>query len=681
MKIKLNEQYKSLQPFESEELESLTIITGKNGSGKTQLLSLISQERELRSERRPQPGKGPGSDTSSIHIIQPQSNFELIPKIELIQSEGITIVDNPSTITGENWKKSIENYSNTFKNLKGIKKDLYLFLIENNITLEVLKKRTDDLLFESDVYKELLVDSHKSHPTSSTIQNIPSNLKEIENRTIPHLLNPNNIKLGELLKYIAKYRTKSLSEITYADFYNTPIPEHFLGNNQLFSSKLELVFYNYAKRRVINKLDYLDKRENEVVNDSIPDKDFIKQFIPPWDLINQVLSVHNLDFYFKGVEIFVFSQDLPLKISLHKKSSDIEIQLTELSSGEKTIIGLILKLFTSEYYNDNLTFPNLLILDEPDAKLHPEMSKLLLEVLQKTFVEKYKIKVIMTTHSPSTIALAPEECIYELKNEADSSLKKVSKDEALQILTNFIPTLSIDYKSHKQVFVESPTDVEYYQILHDKYQQSQKPHSKLYFISNGHGKGNCNHVYEIVKKIRESGNKTAYGIADWDLDNEDEDFTFVHGINERYSVENFVLDPLYLIVLLMDLDAHNIFQETVFENTYNHLQIGNESNEKLRGLVKYFFEKFEDKHRAYKYDVEKVSIEYHNGKKVEIPKWYLEHKGHELERKIKQVFPALEKFRNEGDLQKKLSLIMGKCYPFVPKPSIDIIEKILNHSV
>jgi predicted ATPase len=121
-----------------------------------------------------------------------------------------------------------------------------------------------------------------------------------------------------------------------------------------------------------------------------------------------------------------------------------------------------------------LSFPELIILDEPDAHLHPEMTKLLIDVLEETFVKKYKIKVIITTHSPSTIALSPIKSIYELRNNNNSGLIKISKDDALKLLTGFIPTLSIDYQNHKQVFVESPVDAKYYQIVHDKLQQTNE---------------------------------------------------------------------------------------------------------------------------------------------------------------------------------------------------------------
>ena len=42
MKIILKGSYMSLSSFESEELNDFTIITGKNGTGKTQLIQLIN---------------------------------------------------------------------------------------------------------------------------------------------------------------------------------------------------------------------------------------------------------------------------------------------------------------------------------------------------------------------------------------------------------------------------------------------------------------------------------------------------------------------------------------------------------------------------------------------------------------------------------------------------------------
>ena len=293
------------------------------------------------------------------------------------------------------------------------------------------------------------------------------------------------------------------------------------------------------------------------------------------------------------------------------------------------------------------------------------------------FIQKFGIKVLVTTHSPSTIALCPEDSIYELKNHEASSLEKISKDDALQLLTGFIPTLSLDYKNHKQIFVESPTDVEFYQTIHDKLQQDKKLSNKLYFISNALGKGNSTLVCETVNSIRHSGNKTSYGIIDWDLKSDPTDNIYVHGYNERYSVENFVLDPVYLICLLLDMDdAHNISKELKFGSAYNQFSIGNETNERLQEISNYVFDQLKKEFPVYKKETETIEISYINGKSILWPKWYAQMQGHQLEEKLRKVFTALNKFSGEGVLQNKISLIIGKCYPFVPSSTVELLESI-----
>lgn len=49
-------------------------------------------------------------------------------------------------------------------------------------------------------------------------------------------------------------------------------------------------------------------------------------------------------------------------------------------------------------------FPDILLLDELDASLHPSMIKNMIGVIEDIFLEQ-GIKVILVTHSPSTIAL------------------------------------------------------------------------------------------------------------------------------------------------------------------------------------------------------------------------------------------------------------------------------------
>jgi AAA15 family ATPase/GTPase len=655
MKIILSEPYKSLYPFESDELEDFSVIIGKNGSGKTQLLYMLMDTQRNADAR--------------------ETKVSINPPLKNLQSEGL-INSNGGTINKSSFDAIFNRRISNIIPLSKNKKTLIELFIQNNWDLPINGFVKDRLLNAENETLEYLIDNifREYYPKGG------ADPEDKEQIVLNNIFTGDFIQTLPFIREIREFTGKSITDISEADFYNTPFNEYLFDNNYLFASSIDTIFYAYAQRRDINRRQYFNKREDGAKNNAIPDDEFIRNFPPPWDLLNKILDDNKIKFKFPEIPKTDFHEKVSHQILPLKKDTKEKIQYGELSSGEKTIIGLILKLFSSEYYNQTLKLPDILLLDEPDAMLHPEMTSLLLNVLHKTFVNKLKIKVILTTHSPSTIALAPENSIYQLTNGINTSLKKITKDDALSLLTSFIPTLSINYKNHRQVFVESPTDVAFYQNLYNKHSQSQKCDFKLYFISNSPGKSNCQQVYSIVKSIRDSGNTTAFGLVDWDLNNQPSDFVYVHGFAERYSIENFILDPIYIICLLIELNnAHNILEDIGFDKTYNQYNLGQESSEIIQACFKFFFNKIESKFPAFKYDSERSSIEYLNGRKIEIPDFYLKTRGHDIVEKIKAVFSAIDgRYKNEGELQSKLTEIMCKCYPFVPLTSIKTIEAIAN---
>ena len=660
MIIKFQGEHKSLKTFESENLDDFSVITGKNGCGKSQLIELIALKAN--------------------NQLTALLNFDFVPNISKIQLEGIEN-SNLSALNNSNWKSKIDQYLNEFRGLGKNTKLLAEAFIKNKIWLQhtdrepffksittITTSEVEELV--TNTLKEIEPDWFKTQKT----------FKEVADRLPQHNFFHENRRKAILVSiFVAKYRNKQIDALIDGDFYLTPVPDYFLDEPKLFGSQLEFVFYNYAKRRDQNQRLFFEKSTYNEENNSISDEEFIKTFIPPWASINEILKQHKLQFQFKGIERKDFSNDANISFQLIKTTVGKDIEFQHLSSGEKVIIGLIIKLFTSHYYSEKLEFPELIVLDEPDAHLHPEMSKLLIDVLLGTFVQKLGIKVIIVTHSPSTVALCPDNSIYQLKNEPITSLQKIEKNDALKLLTDFIPTLSIDYKNHKQVFVESPTDVKYYQTIFNKLNQERNFPFRLYFISNSYGKGSCEQVTKIVADIRESGNTTVFGIIDWDLKNPSTTYVKVHGLNKRYNVENYLYDPIYLSILFMNLKAHGIYKELGVEETINQYSIGNEPNEFLQKISDWFFSKYYEVHKISEEIISKLAdVEYLNGKKIKMPIWFLEFQGHDYETKLKQVFTALNKYTGEGQLQQELTTIVGKCYPFIPKDSESLIEEIIN---
>lgn len=661
MKIKLEDKYKSLFPFESEELAKFTIITGKNGSGKSQLLELMEKKQ----------------DNDKLLLT---TRLSIVPPVSTLQLEGIQ-KDSTSIIGYTQWKKIIEERYLAFKALSPNARTLFNYIIEQGLENAANKDKRNQTLSTEKDYVELVNKVHLELMQPQTHEIIRSNTRR-EANVLKRIFTKQNQGVFKMLKEICEYRQKTEDQVTHVDFYNSPISEYLIDENDLFNSQVELIFFNYAKRRDLNRKNWFYKNDEGDINDSVPDKDFITIHIPPWVIINDILERHKIDFVFKDIPTKEFNIDVPLDFQLRKKSTDELIAFHELSSGEKVIIGLIIKLFTSEYYGEKLNFPELLLLDEPDAHLHPEMSKLLIDVINKTFVEKYGLSVIITTHNPSTIALASESSIYKISNGPKTALKKSTKDEALQLLTSFIPTLSIDYKNHKQIFVESPTDRFYYQTIFDRINQDLSYPFKLYFISNGYGKGHCEYVIRTVGSMRESGNKTCFGVIDWDKKewDVDHDVIKVHGANSRYSIENYVYDPIYILILFLEMEAHSIHSELGLEITYNAYHLKGDSA-LVNKAIEWFFSRIYNKHNySEEHKNLKRKVKYMCGLEVEIPIWYLEFNGHDLELRLKGVFNALQKFTSEGELQKKLTITAAKNFPLIHQDTVDLIESLMATS-
>jgi len=550
MKIKFTGIYKSLSSFESEDLSNFCIITGRNGAGKTQLIEAIKSQYSAKTT--PQ--------------IGPAYTLDIFPYPNRPQFEGIDI-GSATAVSSQSWQNKIKPLAFELVSLLPEVKAFLQALVANGVEYKIINTRILDLstvinknnnphqyVFDICMAWQLAGVHSLNFPGKSPDEIFQLNL---------HIL---KVKLFSFRKslllasLVAEYKNKPIPDLHENDFYVTPLDEIALEANNIFFLPIENLFYNYAKKRHHNEFEYFRRKEYAEINNAISDIAFTAQNPPPWSIMNEIFKTHGFNYTAQGIEKTNFSNELVYEFRLVNNSSGAKVNFPDLSSGEKLIVGLNIKLFISHKYDAQLEFLDYLFLDEPDAHLHPEMTRFLLDVLHNTFVKKFGINVVITTHDPSTIALSPEGCIYELKNHPTTVLKKIDKDEALRRLTENLPMLSIDYKNHRQVFVEGPIDVLYYQVIFNKSLVDFKFPFKLYFMSHSSGKGNCSEVIKIVKDIRHSGNKTIFGLIDWDRTNKSSANTYivVHGENERYSIENFILDPLYLAVLFLTTSSIQI---------------------------------------------------------------------------------------------------------------------------
>jgi ABC-type cobalamin/Fe3+-siderophores transport system ATPase subunit len=486
--LKFQTGYKSLTSLDDIELPDFTVITGLNGSGKSQLLESILQ------------------NNSGVRILDDAK--------ELTQKKHVThtnlVPNNTGAIDTNQIRQSSQNILNQFNQYKH-------------------KKRTNHVTQIQQVIKDE--------------------------------------KQRRLITTIAQEAGKPLDDLNEEDFYRHYPIDDGLTVNDVFQQSFSLLFKRYHTKFEDNLVDEF-RFERYGEGTFLSRDDFISKYgPPPWDLVNRILETSQVNYKINSPEGTF--RDAPFTLRLENRITGVEVNFQDLSSGEKVLVSLALSLYN---LNVQVDFPQVLLMDEPDAPLHPSMTKHFLNVLQDVFVKEKNVKVIMTTHSPSTIALSQEDSIYVM-NSQSPRLRKASKDEALSVLTSGVPTLSVNYENRRQVFVESKYDQIFYEQIYSKSCQLNPSHISLDFLcSSNDGSAGCEQVKEIVSKLSGFGNHQIFGIIDWDNKNSGTSKVKVIGEDVRYSVENYILDPLILAIYLIR-EAFVNKEEFGLKNTENFFDV------------------------------------------------------------------------------------------------------------
>ena len=481
---------------------------------------------------------------------------------------------------------------------------------------------------------------------------------------------------------------KSIEQLTQEDIKEfTPLYTNLVQD--IFQQNFSAIFKRYSDR-------YDDNVYNEFLNiKKGKDRKFLteEQFSnkygsPPWEFVNRIFDEANIGYTI--TDPIENDRDFPYTFKLVNKSNGANVNFTDLSSGEKVLMSLTLALYNTQIH---VPFPKLLLLDEPDAPLHPSMAEQLLKVIEKVFINEKKVKVIMTTHSPSTIAMASEKSLYVMQKE-NPRIQKRSQEQIMKLLTDGIPSFSIYADNRRQVFVESYIDALFYSKIYEKLKKNFKNDKSLYFISSGsitNTTGNCEKVRQIVNLLTGFGNQTIYGIIDWDTKNFGNKKIHVLGSNIRYSLENYIYDPLMISNFLMReiVVSKKYFQISEDDSLHDFVSY---SPEKLQSIVNILTSSIADNLKeitGIELDVNAVTTVYYlKGISLNIPTWYLQANGHDLEKAIIKSYPALigkfkdkstnDKSSNADNNQENLSILEERAVSIGNKIKEEIIKKVFE---
>jgi hypothetical protein len=445
----------------------------------------------------------------------------------------------------------------------------------------------------------------------------------------------------------------------------------------IFQQSFGRLFSEYQKNFINNSLKELANSKGKPIK-FLSDEDFIGNYgNPPWEFLNSILEKANLDFRINQPD--EFDIDRQYEPILTNQARNTRIKFADLSSGEKILMSFALCLYYAEDRRQLVNYPKVLLFDEIDAPLHPSMTQSLLTTIQEILVQQHGIKVILTTHSPSTVALSPEESIYAMSKDESQRLKKVTKDKALSILTSGVPTLSIDYENRRQVFVESEYDARFYEIIYKKIKDNLVPGISLNFISSGlKDSGSCEQVKEIVRKLRDSGSRTTYGIIDWDGKNCGNEYIRVLGKECRHSIENYILDPL-LIATFLFREKWIERSDIGLDENETYINIAKFNSIRLQDIADFVISKIKVNFSPDAGEETKGLCQYMNGESINLPIWLLRIQGHKLEEVMKNTFQELHRFKKEGQLKYEIfSKVVDDIPALLPKDFIPLFHEIQN---
>jgi ABC-type multidrug transport system ATPase subunit len=446
------------------------------------------------------------------------------------------------------------------------------------------------------------------------------------------------------------------------------------GETDQFAANLPLLFGKYRDSLVQNRLLRMSDAALGIAS-AMSEEEFFARFgRPPWDQINETLAVFALPYEINPPSLFNFEQ---VTFNLKKVGTDHFVGPQDLSSGEKVLLQFVISSFHYDEHFMSVSRPQVLLLDEMDASLHPEMVNRWLGTIQHGLVEVQGLHCIITTHSPTTVALAPEQSLFEMR-DGRSGLKKISKQDALNKLTFGVPTLSINYTGRRQVFAESDTDAAIFESVYALIKSHISRRRELNFLStglrdkdNGEINAGCTIVKQTVERLADLGNSSIFGIVDWDGEAVSTDRIKVVAAGERNGIENVLLDPLLVALLLMkerrlpeglqDIDLFTRAQS-----------LGTHELQRLIDAIQVV---------VFPYETERVEVSYLGGAKANVFRAYLEADDHALEEALADAFPVLKKWKSRGRgelLKAVIEHVLSEHAAFCPIALPAVFEAIAN---
>ena len=645
MKISFGSPHKSITSFPTVELPDFVVLTGVNGAGKSHFLQAL-EAGLLRIEKVPH-----NPHTRNIRRFD-WSNM---------------VPNDSGSFAGFQAKQERSQMWSQLSSLAAPLLPQIQQICNQYPTLSKFSVKQLTLLTPEMLGAEGFTESEAT-AILQQIQNLANNVDQALTLQFIQQDPQNRSRLLSGIRASTQLRLAALEE---EDFYeNFPLTWQPVD---MFQQSFARLFSEYQENHTRNQFKKFLNSQGE--NHRVFNEDeFVSRYgVAPWNFVNDILEAAKLNFRINAPDKF---DERPYEPNLVDQITGIRVKFNDLSSGEKILMSFALCLYYAKDQRQIVEYPQVLLFDEIDAPLHPSMTQSLLRTIETVLIGQHKIKVILTTHSPSTVALAPKESLYAMRKGDTNRLVKTSKDSALSILMEGVQSLSMHYQNRRQVFTESHYDAEFYEAFYEKLRSRLIPEISLTFIAAGGAKdGGCAHVRDVVSKLHGAGNGTVFGIIDWDCVNSSTDRVKVLGQGLRYSIENYIFDPI-LIAAFLFRERFVSREELKLTEEETHADFTRFSDDRLQGIADFVVGKVKQRLTS---EVATDTIEYCyvGGSSICVPSWYMTMQGHDLEGLLKSTFDELKRFHREGDLKRAIiSKVIDELRSLIPDCLLKLFSSI-----
>ena len=430
MRIELRHQYKSIVSLSTDELPDFAVLIGRNGAGKTQLLEALEQGQAVipgigvgEIEKYDMVSFRPANATPANH----QSNqfAQATSDAYMLSQPGGCPLIQTATVIFEQFAGDIERTSGVQAREEFVRE--LRSEVQRIPDFNIFGANRQGSSYQKALYERVLVPINASRGGTSN---------QAANRF--------NGNRAALLSAAMKLTGKLPHELTHNDIMRA---SHYEGDT--LSNSVSAAFTGYK----IN--EYLSAhRRFETDRGSLGEfiSDYRTENPPPWDTLREVLSEMRdvtgddglFDFEFSdpnGHDISLsYYQQYSFAAVMTNRTTGAQYDLESLSSGEKVLMALCLVSFNQHLGRRR---PKLLLLDELDALLHPSMVAALVGTLKTLFVSP-GTKVVMTSHSPMTVAALDEAYIFRVvRTGGQVEVFSTTKSEAIRELSEGLATVDV----------------------------------------------------------------------------------------------------------------------------------------------------------------------------------------------------------------------------------------------